>query len=292
MPYERDLLAAELLHFDMWSAVVAEQPAVLPAFPGTAAFAPISGVELSRLLSAAGGDGGATLSGLDLREASLSGARMACVTKCLAQASQWRHGRLAGAHLVDVDAREADARHVSLVHATLDSVAWDRGDLRHAHFGGAHLHNVSFVGADLRAVSFRGATLRDCDFTEAQLFQADLTEAVITNATFRGARVEELKAVHGARLTDCLFSPGASFRGLDLSGCVLHNVTMVGVDMTGARLSLVAPRPPAQFTNVDLTDALLGDADLQGASFLDVATTGAQVDARAVELARANADVL
>ncbi|MER5398210.1 pentapeptide repeat-containing protein [Streptomyces sp. NPDC002599] len=98
------------------------------------------------------------LSRLDLRRASLRGARLDKVN--------FRHANLASAWLVDAVLADSRLVNTDLRRANLQGASLVRADLR-----GAHLQD-----ADLRRANLRGADLTGADLTGAQLDGADLAD--------------------------------------------------------------------------------------------------------------------
>lgn len=122
---------------------------------------------------------------------------------------------LAGAYMMDIDARGIDFRESDLRRAD-----FRRSDLRTAHFRKANMEKADLRWTDLSHASLREANLKDADLTEAKLTDAQLRDAKAAGAIFKGADLR-----------------GTNLTGTDLSGADLSEV--VGLTQTQLDLATV-----------------------------------------------------
>ena len=199
--------------------------------------------------------------------------------------------------LTGVDLREANLFGAKLTVAALDGADLRGASAHYAHFG--DLLGVKFDGADLthahfrnaEGCSFRKTTMTEawfhdiysrqplrferCDFTGAKLDQidgddrvfvgcafagADLSDAEIEEADFSRANLEraDLSRVHGSR---------SKFDGANLTRAVLFRA-----DLRGASLA------DADLRHADLCEAVLSGADLTAAKIDGANFAGATLD--------------
>jgi uncharacterized protein YjbI with pentapeptide repeats len=159
-----------------------------------------------------------------------------------------------------------------------------------ASLRGADLSGADLAGADLRSVDaagarFVGATLTDAELAGAILTRADFTSATLVNTRLvavdpngRNATWPDLPAPAeplptvpcdraaprpAVELTDALFDRA------DLTGAFLPGVDLAGVSFGGARLIAADLRATclfgARLTQIDLSQAIVDDADASGA---------------------------
>lgn len=144
---------------------------------------------------------------------------------------------------------------VGLARAEGEPAGWvpDGADLRGARLEGKRLRGVRLVRAQLGGAELSGADLREADLSGADLGGARLVAAMLDGAVLRGAslRRTDLTAVsgdgcvlEGADLSEAVLRQsvwtrcdlgGASFRGADVTACVLP-------DSAGGAGATVSPR--------------------------------------------------
>ncbi|QEY13692.1 pentapeptide repeat-containing protein [Cellvibrio sp. KY-YJ-3] len=152
--------------------------------------------------------------------------------------NQWRKKgapatiNLDGVELTAMDLSHYDLSKVSLRNATITHCVFKQADLIWANCDSSQLQHNDFSQAKLIATN-----LTRCDLSYSQLRLANLLTANTTNAT-----LEHI-----------------DFRGQDISGLMLRDVSLAGSNLEGQQLARV------DLTNTDLTGANLRGADLSGA---------------------------
>jgi uncharacterized protein YjbI with pentapeptide repeats len=219
---------------------------------------------------------GASWPGIILRGAQmdcvdLSGADLSCA---VLDRAGLKDARLIGADLGDASLDHAYASGADLSQANLSSVR-----ARHAHFD-----HASLVKANLSGAQFEQAGLGGADLSEARLTESDLTEANLRQSRIKGADFSRAILagtwLDGLKLSEAHFT-GARFARAILDRCDLEGMELVGADFEGALLrgALLtgSSMRRADFRRSNLRDAglaeidweraLLGHADLRGATF-------------------------
>ncbi|NJM07191.1 pentapeptide repeat-containing protein [Candidatus Gracilibacteria bacterium] len=92
---------------------------------------------------------------------------------------------------VDVKARNAIFRGMSLRHTLLRNVNMNGADLQGVDFSNAILENVRLHGANLRGANFTGALLKDCS-----LRYADLRDATFLGTEFKRVDTRDTHLEH------------------------------------------------------------------------------------------------
>ena len=194
---------------------------------------------------------GCDLTGADLKRADLTGAN------------------LAGANLTGANLHEAVLRSADLTSAVLDEANLNGADVRLAALPGASMQRAMMYRA-----MFDGADLSQANLTEAaaglvSLSRTNLAGAVMWAVDLRNARITDAD-LRGADLRFS-WAHGAQFIRSDLSGAILSDTVMVGVNLTQAKLV------GAELLSADLLEANLRGADLRDADFSYARLTFAQM---------------
>jgi uncharacterized protein YjbI with pentapeptide repeats/pSer/pThr/pTyr-binding forkhead associated (FHA) protein len=208
----------------------------------------------------------------NLRDADLSRVDFAQVKLADAQlrGANLRECNLTGIHLVGVDLTGTDFSNALMVEADLTDSNLTGADLSGANLKGARLSRALLKDSKLRNTNLNGAALVD-----AVLDHAELMEVSIEHADLRGAKLEgvDLSNVDFAT-TDlgqtqfpfCLMK-GASFRGMNLSNCVLQGSSLDGGDLSDASLEKIDCRQ-ANFANANLSRANFRNTNCEAAKFM------------------------
>ena len=120
-------------------------------------------------------NGGAYLTGADLRRAYLRGAYL--------MGANLRRADLRGANLTGANLTGADLRRADLMDADLTGANLRRADLMDADLTGAYLTGADLRRADLGGANLTGANLRGANLTGADLTGADLRRATANEKT-------------------------------------------------------------------------------------------------------------
>jgi len=239
---------------------------------------------------------GIYLEAAKLDRADLTGARLdeavlahASLQQARADKASFAGANLGKAVLTGLAARGARFSRAVIEHARLDRARLEGCAFEACELRGASLHEacltdcdfngVRFVETALDGVDFSRAGLADCLFHQQQIDAprfdaADLAEAtfyacVLTDASFRAARMRNARFV-----ADC-----------DLSGADFSQAFLGEAMLSGARLS------GARFEAADLGAANLRDAVADGCRFVGARLTGTQfigADLRGADFTRAN----
>lgn len=153
-----------------------------------------------------------------------------------------------------------------------------QADLRGLDLSEAYLAGVVAPGANLSKANLAGADLRqglfcECSFAEADLRGADLSGADLVRADLRKANLCEATMcwsdLAGADLTE------ADLGGADMLGANLGAAKLLRTQCTNTRFKSTSLRRAdltgASFVGVDLTYAIMEDAVVGDAHFLDLA---------------------
>lgn len=153
---------------------------------------------------------------------------------------------------------------------------------------GATLYGSNLSGANLSKAILTNCTLNDTDLSGADLREADLRKSYFHDANLRNANLS------GANLSEAHFSRA------DLQGAVLAGANLEKAELTEANLSGADLRDTkldgAGFKWADLSKANLGETDLSGvdlagATMPDGLRSGTVIEAEAVSLDEARAQV-
>jgi uncharacterized protein YjbI with pentapeptide repeats len=233
----------------------------------------LSGCNLSQVVLT-----GASVSGTDLRQASLY---------------RLQSGGLVGVPQLPPEYRLANGyiigRDVVLTGATLSGLDLSGVDLRRSS-----LYGASLVGTNLSGVVLTGAFVTGSNFTGANLTGVVMDSGILSRSTFTGATMTNASfgvtfewprsgGIVGvpAKLptgwvlvSGCLFGDGADVSGADLSGAdlrglvlrtvVFDGANLDGADLSGADMWSISARA-ATFRNATLVSTSLVSADLTGA---------------------------
>lgn len=262
---------------------------------------------------------GAILRNADLRAAILTDVQAEGIN---AEGALFRGAWIQGAGLQHARCNGASFRGANLQHAILEQAVLDGADLAHAIMQEADLQLASLRGAMLQFADLRAARLQGAAFDGADLQFADLRgtgitpEQLVVTRHLGGARLDDettvllwvgrqgwagpeyrtLRFAHldgehfllapatvdlfGARLDGTFIQ--IDVREKDLSYARLSGIfaggTLAGARLHGSRLSGV-------FHGVDFSDAILTEADVSGASFVDCTFDGATIGEKQLRLA-------
>jgi mxaC protein len=148
------------------------------------------------------------------------------------------------------------------VLALIAASGGDRPDLVRRDLTGLDLSGVDFKRADLFAANLSGASLAGANLAGANLSRAILHGTDLADADLSGA---DMFAV---------FANGASFEGATLSGARvigdLKETNFKGAKLTGADLGADPANQGMVPVRVDMTRAVLDDADLSNANLVHV----------------------
>jgi len=181
---------------------------------------------------------------------------------------------LSGAELIDADLGGADLRWANLSGA----------DLSKADLSGARLSRANLAGARLSKAVLAGAGLVGTNLSGAWLDEANLTGADLSGGTLNGLNLGRADLT-GANLT------GARLEGADLQGAVVDGTVFAALDLgEAAGLELVVHRGPSQVSAdtfarskgkipaVFLRGCGLSDADIEYARLADPGLGNEEVD--------------
>ncbi|MBI5629808.1 MAG: pentapeptide repeat-containing protein [Elusimicrobia bacterium] len=143
------------------------------------------------------------LSNADLTGANLMAANLVGVNSLtLLVGTKMANVNLAHAYIVGPDMTRAILRGANFQWATVDSIVFEKADLRNANFQGTDFSFLrSMKGADFRGAVFSGAVFQGADFTGADLRGADL----------RGANISHDVQLRDADLRDALYDEYTKF---------------------------------------------------------------------------------
>jgi uncharacterized protein YjbI with pentapeptide repeats len=267
--------------------------------------ADLSGIQIPGANLAGAFMEGVKLTGADLAGADLSGVVLARadLTKVNLRGAKLQKANLGSAVLREAQADGADLTEAilskaDLTGARLVGALLAKADLSEATLGGADLSGVKAPGlillkTDISGLRFGKADLSGCNFLEVTAEGTDFSEACLESAVFLGARGGGA-SFRGAKLgnlrlvQDCCFEKadfrganleGANLRGTKLGECDFTRARLVGADLSEcdlkrARLTCVVARD-ARFVKADLGDAVLAGADLMNAIFQKALIPGA-----------------
>jgi uncharacterized protein YjbI with pentapeptide repeats len=146
-----------------------------------------------------------------------------------------------------------------------------RLDLRGVTMTGLRSPGLRLAGADLTKASFSQASIDRADLRACELEDADLTRA-----TLAGSR---LAKVHGGMRTlfvgaylngadlSAVKLPGARFDAASMIGVNASDASLRGADLSSAQFYDVSGKARANFSQADLTSAILDKANVQGVDF-------------------------
>lgn len=209
--------------------------------------------------------GRAALARCVLDEAVLTG----CILdSCVLDGTQLRRTHLAGARILDMTWRSADAtglraggqlfhkldlKTTRLQEAELADACFVECDLQGCDLRAARLQRTNFVGCQLDGAQLQGADARGAVFVQACSLQgADLTGALLAGCNLGEAQLDGAVLAH-ARLD------GANLTAASLAGCDLRAASAKGALLRRANLR------NARMAGINLQDAMLQHADLRGA---------------------------
>lgn len=130
--------------------------------------------------------------------------------------------------------------------------------LMSANLSYAKARNAFLVRADLREANLEGADLTNADLRLANLEGANLAYAILNGANLDNANLKKAN-LQGVNLHDQNFED-KDLQGINLTGAQLRKINLNGANLKGAYLD-----------RADLKDVFLLYANLQGASFIEVA---------------------
>jgi len=180
--------------------------------------------------------------------------------------------------------RYSDLRGIPLQGCTLKNV-----NLRYTYLEGANLSNcdltsADLTGANLREANLTGAILNEAKLDLALLIQADLSGAKLNYVSFKqallyGCRIVDADLI-GADFERAQFVDFQEIMGLKfLKGLVGSDVEQGPQSYRPANLS------NSNFFKTNLSGAILGDANLDGASLYEVMFVNTLIDVKQFERA-------
>ncbi len=182
---------------------------------------------------------------------------------------------LDGADFTGADLTRARAREAKLTAAKLDDATLEDADLV-----GANLKKASLVGAEASRANFEGANLEEANLDAAELSRANLTRATVRRASLVDARLSGACCVEAdfeeANLEKLRAGFGARFDRALLRGVAGTGARFFGSSLVQANLSL-AQLDKADFTQAQLTGALLVGCSLKKSRFVGANLAGAQM---------------
>lgn len=231
----------------------------------------LSGADLSHANLSVVNLSGANLSGANLNHAKLNVARL-------------RGAHLTGANLNNASLNVSNLIRADLSRAQLKAASLIRAELIRADFNRAELTEANLASADLREATLRHANLRRANLSEAIVRGGVLTGANLEQAYLNGTdlgrcdlssancRDAEMKQVNLSRsnLSGANLS-GANLRWADLSGANLRWADLSGAKLSGANLI------GADLSNANLTNSSLVHADLSQAKLIKAEWVGADL---------------
>ena len=178
------------------------------------------------------------------------------------------------AYLINSDLKKANLTSTILCGANLSSV-----DMRNANLQSADMSRTDLSNADLRQTALLGAKLLDAqlrgaDLSKADLRLADMRRSSLNFATLNGADMRNSFLRH----TDLSFSDltAADLRSADLRNANLQNANLTRADLRNADLR-----------RVDLRYAILDDAKVERADWLEYWSTHKDAPKRVLSLVKA-----
>lgn len=201
------------------------------------------------------------------------------LTKGAASWNAWRKKRGSG---------EINLDGIELTDLKLDDVDLSKVSLRNAKMTRCSFKQADFISADMR-----GALLTHNNFTGAKLIAANLTKADLSNSVLSKANML-------AAITSHTKFENIDFKGHDISGFVLKNVSLAGCNLEGQQLARIdfssSNLDGVNFSGADLSSAILTSTSLVGAKLKQAKLTGviaksanmSGVDLTAVDLSKAD----
>ena len=196
---------------------------------------------------------------------------------------------LRGSDLSRADLQNADLRGSRFEQkpyfgkAVLQSTNVDNADFQSAHLDYADLRGVGLAGANLN-----GATLSSADLSQARLSNARIINLVLTRATLCSAHLEDVH-VQQAEMVEANFNSAtltnAEFMNVNLTRAHLEQADFTGatltpnVDLEGAYLTSAQLKgsfgDETRFCHSNMNNAILDEAELEGAAFDNATLTSA-----------------
>lgn len=201
------------------------------------------------------------------------------LTKGAVSWNAWRKKRGSG---------EINLDGIELADLNLDDVDLSKVSLRNAKMTRCSFKQADFISADMR-----GALLTHNNFTGAKLIAANLTKADLSNSVL-------LKANMLAAITSHTKFENIDFKGHDIGGFVLKNVSLAGCNLAGQQLARIdfssSNLDGVNFSGADLSGAILTSTSLVGAKLKQAKLTGvvaksanlSGVDLTSVDLSKAD----
>ena len=167
-------------------------------------------------------------------------------------------------------------------------------DLRGADLSNITLDQATFYGSNLSKVNLSQAILRKCNLNESNLTDANLRAADLRNSRF-----------HQAKLNRANLS-GANLSGAQLNGVILTEAVLIATNLEQANLSEANLRDAnlqdaklkdtnlrwANLSGANMVGVDLNGADLGGAIMPDGLRSGTVIEAEAVSLEEAKAQIM
>jgi uncharacterized protein YjbI with pentapeptide repeats len=226
---------------------------------------------------------GIAWSGVDLSCAALDGADLS-------------GAYLSGATLTGANARGANLSRASMQGAMLLNFFAAEADLSYAILWRVLAHEPMFGKANLEGADFTKSMLRKAHFAEASLTNAIFCGACLSGAVFISPAAEERMAIVsdkagwllGVLAEACAATgprlDGADFTNADLSEAVLSGLDLCGAAWTGARFARAKMRA-CNLENVALPAADFTEANLLGAFLTATSMPGASFKGADLRLA-------
>ncbi len=276
---DRDLTGAELGGIDLSGAKLAGAMLECAGLDG----ARLTGADFAGAVLVR-----ATLRKADLRGANLRGANLgaADLEGAILEGANLEGAILVGARLVDAVLVGATLDRADIGKASFEGSRWSRASARHLRFAESSLADACFDGTDLRGCIFLGGALDCADFSGANLSESAMLGVNGDKACFRGATLENFRAVDGCSFVDADFVGAvleraqlrdAKLGGADLTCANLRGADLSGADLGGAKLDR-AVAVGAMLVKADLRRASLTDADLMDAILQHATLAGANLE--------------
>ena len=127
-------------------------------------------------------------------------------------------------------AKHANLAGARFTHARIEEGAFDKANLSNARFHGAMVRNASFQGSNLANTDLSFGRFRRIEFAGADLTHADATGAYFASVNLRDAKLDRVR-FHKARMRR-LNARDVDFSNSDLTEAVLDGANLEGADLS------------------------------------------------------------
>lgn len=172
------------------------------------------------------------------------------------------------------DCRFTDMSGLDLSGQDLTGIDLRGATLRTSNLSGANLTSALFDGIDATEVDLSGANLTGASMAEARFSLVDFTGADVTLANFGGSRVS-------LSLFDAVNLPAANLAEISTdyqTGDSLAGKVLAGLNLPGARFSVLFDEDTLDMTGVDLSGSNLNNASFQGVNLTGANFSGVTAD--------------